>query len=57
MDDFVVSTLTCNNRQALFETIKSFVENTEFKTIKWIIFAQGCNSDYIIQLNNLAEKK
>lgn len=55
MNNLVILTLTCNNRNALFETIQSFVNNTSFDQLDWVIFAQGCTVDHIERLQNLTK--
>lgn len=49
-----ITTLTCNNRQVMFKTINKFILNTTLALmIDWHIFAQGCNTPFIHQLQQI----
>lgn len=46
--EFVITTITCNNRNTLQLMIKSFMENTIFsKKYKWVILMQGNSNEYL----------
>lgn len=49
---FVIGTLTFNDRSVLFETINK-LHPFLMDGVDWIIFAQGCTSKYLEQLNEL----
>jgi glycosyltransferase involved in cell wall biosynthesis len=45
---FAIATLTCNDRKTLFDTLKSFLENTNItNNIMWYIFIQGYTDEYL----------
>jgi hypothetical protein len=49
-----ITTLTCNNRQVLFKTIKQFILNTSLLfTFNWYIFAQGCDTAFVDRIHNI----
>ena len=52
---FVITTLTCNNRKVLFETVSQFASNTNIVfNFDWHIFAQGCTTSFIQDICQLS---
>ncbi len=51
---FTIMTLTCNNREVLFETLNQFILKTSL-TFKfdWHIFAQGCDASFISRIHSV----
>ncbi len=57
MESFAIATLTCNDRETLFDTLQSFFDNTDIGHITilndkvvWCIFIQGYTDEYLHKL-------
>lgn len=53
-----VATLHCNNRQTVFKTIKTFIENTDLSWLdcyetEWVILSQGSTEDHNDEIEQL----
>ena len=64
MESFCLTTLTCNDRKTLFDTIESFLENTDInhlpiinQKLPWLIFIQGSINEYFDRLRQFTDKQ
>jgi hypothetical protein len=48
-----IATLHCNDRNSIFETIDSFINNTSFFSFFWIILSQGCSASHNEKLKKI----
>jgi hypothetical protein len=54
---FTIATLTCNNREVLFNVLREVLHNTDWNSlaltlsidrpIEWMIYAQGCSPEFL----------
>ena len=52
---FTVATLTCNDRQVLFNVIGEMMKNTNMQGIEWMIYAQGCSEEFLQKIRETFE--
>lgn len=45
-----ISTLHCNDRNAIFEVIESFAQQTSSRDFTWVVYSQGCSSQHNEQI-------
>ena len=50
-----IATLTCNDRECLFNTVDYVLENTDLTGVDWTIFAQGCSEEFLTRLEKKFE--
>lgn len=56
---FCIATLHCNNRQTIFKTIQTFLDNTKIHPVmelEWVILSQGCSDEHNEEIEECFKK-
>lgn len=51
-----IATLHCNDRQTIFKTIETFVQNTSVSDIEWVILSQGSGDEHNEEIEKLLQQ-